>query len=163
MELTRHTSRRLHEEHVTVLALLERFGRALARLGAPPPADDPVWSALLPQLAAALEHEISAHFELEESVLFPLLRTHRAGDLADLLLEEHAAIREVSRPLLDLLKRARAGSLDAGGWQALRALGLELVERLSSHAQKEQGSLVPLVDELLDEATDLEIWNEYVN
>lgn len=40
---------------------------------------------------------------------------------------------------------------------------LALLERLASHAQKEQVSLVPVVDELLDEATDLEIWNEYVN
>ena len=162
-DLVRHTSRRLHEEHIAVIALLERFGQALARLGAPPAANDPVWSLLLPQLATALEHEITGHFELEEKQLFPRLREHGSGELADLLLEEHGVIREVSRPLLDLLKRARAGSLEAAGWKSLRALGLELVERLSSHAQMEQGSLVPVVDEMLDEATDMEIWNAYVN
>jgi len=163
MELTRQTSRRLYEEHIAVLALLERFGQALARLSAPPAANDPVWSLLLPQLATAIEHEISGHFELEEKELFPRLREHGAGELADLLLEEHAAIRDVSRPLLDLLRLARAGRLDAAGWKSLRALGLELVERLSSHAQMEQGSLVPVVDEMLDEFTDMEIWNAYVN
>jgi hemerythrin-like domain-containing protein len=163
MELARHTSRRLYEEHVAVLALLERFGQALARLAAPAAANDPVWSLLLPQLATALEHEITGHFELEEKQLFPRLRAHGAGELADLLLEEHGVIREVSRPLLDLLKLARAGSLDAAGWKSLRALGLELVERLSAHAQMEQGSLVPVVDEMLDEFTDMEIWNAYVN
>lgn len=163
MDLTRHTSRRLYEEHIAVLALLERFGQALAPLSAPPAASDPVWGLLLPQLAAALEHEITGHFELEEKQLFPRLREHGAGDLADLLLEEHAAIRAVSRPLLDLLKLARAGALDGAGWKTLRALGLELVERLSTHAQMEQGSLVPQVDEMLDETTDMEIWNAYVN
>jgi len=163
MDLVRHTSRRLFEEHVAVIALLERFGQALARLAAPPAGNDPAWGLLLPQLTAALEHEITGHFELEEKQLFPRLREHGAGDLADLLLEEHAAIREVSRPLLELLGLARAGGLDAAAWKSLRALGLELVERLSAHAQMEQGSLVPQVDEMLDETTDMEIWNAYVN
>jgi hemerythrin-like domain-containing protein len=162
-DLTRHTSRRLYEEHVAVIALLERFGNALGPLAAPPAPNDPVWSLLLPQLATALEHEITGHFELEEKQLFPRLREHGSGELADLLLEEHAVIREVSRPLLDLIRLARSGSLDAAGWKSLRALGLELVERLSSHAQMEQGSLVPLVDEMLDETTDMEIWTAYVN
>jgi hypothetical protein len=27
----------------------------------------------------------------------------------------------------------------------------------------EEGALVPLIDELLDETTDLEIWNNYAN
>ncbi len=163
MDLARHTSRRLYEEHVAVIALLERFGQALARLDGPPPAGDPGWNLLLPQLAAAIEHEISGHFALEETQLFPLLRANGSGDLAELLLEEHGRIGEVSRPLLRLLKLARAGTLDAGGWQSLRRLGLELVERLGAHAQMEQGSLVPMVDELLDETTDMEIWNNYVN
>jgi len=163
MDLVRHTSRRLYEEHIAVIALLERFGNALGPLAAPPPANDPVWSLLLPQLAVALEHEITGHFDLEEKQLFPRLREHGSGELADLLLEEHAVIREVSRPLLDLIKLARAGSLDSAGWKSLRTLGLELVERLSAHAQMEQGSLVPQVDEMLDETTDMEIWNAYVN
>jgi hemerythrin-like domain-containing protein len=162
-DLARHTSRRLFEEHIAVIALLERFGQTLARLAAAPAADDPAWRRLLPELTAALEHEITGHFDLEEKQLFPRLVAYGAGDLADLLLEEHGAIRAVSRPLLDLLKLARAGSLDGAGWKSLRALGLELVERLSAHAQMEQGSMVPLVDEMLDETTDMEIWNAYVN
>ena len=163
MNLARQTSRRLFEEHLAVIALLERFGQALARLEGPPPAGDPAWNLLLPQLVAAIEHEISGHFALEETQLFPLLRANGSGDLADLLLEEHARIGDVSRPLLELLKQARANNLNAAGWQSLRRLGLELVERLSAHAQMEQGSLVPLVDELLDEETDMEIWTEYTS
>jgi hemerythrin-like domain-containing protein len=161
--LQRHTSRRLFEEHIAVLALLERLAHALAHLGPPPAADDPVWSLLLPQLGSALEHEVSGHFELEETALFPLLRANGAADLAELLLEEHGVIRDVTRPLLLLLKRAQAGALDAGGWQTLRGLGLELVDRLGSHAQMEQSSLVPQIDEILDENTDMEIWTNYVS
>lgn len=164
MQLQRLVSRKLYEEHVHVIALLERFGFALAGLRADPPAAaEPPWSVLLSQMAGALEHEITRHFQLEEEKLFPILRERDEGDLAELLLEEHEVIRAIARPLLDLIRRARLGGLDAEGWRMLKAHGLELAERLSSHAQKEQGALVPLVDEMLDETADETIWNDYVS
>ena len=158
MEFQRQISRKLYEEHVNVIDLLERFGRALGRLGAgPPPADDAAWRVLLAQVGSALEYEITRHFDLEETQLFPRLHARGEGDLAELLFEDHELIREVTRPLLLLVARAQAGTLDEPGWRALKGSGLELVERLGSHAEKEQGALVPLVDEMLDEATDLEL------
>lgn len=164
MELQRQISRKLYEEHIAVIDLLGRFGRALQRLGASPPAaDDPVWRVLLAQVGTALEYEITRHFNLEETQLFPRLHARGEGDLAELLFEDHEMIREVTRPLLGLVARAQAGGLDAAGWRALKASGLELVERLSAHAEKEQGALVPLVDEMLDEATDLELWTQYTS
>jgi hemerythrin-like domain-containing protein len=164
MELQRQISRKLYEEHVAVLDLLGRFGRALARQGdAPPAAEDPAWRVLLAQLDTALEYEITRHFDLEETQLFPRLHARGEGDLAELLFEDHEMIRAVTRPLLGLVARARAGGLDAAGWRSLKAAGLELVERLGSHAEKEQGALVPLVDEMLDEATDVELWANYSN
>jgi hemerythrin-like domain-containing protein len=161
MELQRQISRRLYEEHIAVLALLERFEKALLRLQGPPEARDAVWSLLLPQLETALKHEVTRHFALEEEQLFPRLHEHGAGDLAELLLEEHELIRAVTGPLIELVACARTGALDAGGWQRLKTAGLELAERLGSHAQKEQSSLVPLVEEILDEHTDGELAMEY--
>jgi hemerythrin-like domain-containing protein len=162
MELQGQISRRLHEEHVAILDLLGRFGQSLARLrGEPPAAGDPVWDTLLAQLATALEYEITRHFSLEEEQLFPRLHQHGEGELAELLLEEHEVIRAATRPLLGLIQRARSGGLDAAGWRSLKISGLELVERLSSHAGKEEGALVPLVDEMLDEATDRELFAAY--
>jgi hemerythrin-like domain-containing protein len=162
VELQRQISRRLYEEHVAVIDLLGRFGRALERLGAgPPAADDPAWRVLLMQVGTALEYEITRHFNLEENQLFPRLHARGEGDLAELLFEEHEVIRAVTRPLLVLIDRARAAKLDAAGWRSLKAAGLELVERLGSHAEKEQGALVPIVDEMLDEATDRELFAAY--
>jgi hemerythrin-like domain-containing protein len=162
MELVRQISRKLHEEHVAILDLLGRFEQSLTRLqGQPPAGDDPAWRGLLTQLEAALQYEVTHHFDLEEEQLFPRLHQRGEGDLAELLFEEHEAIRAVVRPLLGLIERAAAGGLDGAGWKALRVSGLELVERLGSHAQKEEGSLVPLVDEMLDEQTDRDLWSEY--
>jgi len=162
MEFVRQISRKLHEEHVAILDLLGRFEQSLMRLREEAPAaDDPVWRGLLSQLDTALQYEVTRHFGLEEDQLFPRLHQRGEGDLAELLLEEHEAIRAVAGPLLGLIRRAAAGKLDGAGWKALKVSGLELVERLGSHAQKEEGALVPLVDEILDEQTDRDLSIEY--
>jgi hemerythrin-like domain-containing protein len=162
MEFQRQISRKLHEEHEALLGLLERFESALMRLRAVPPGDDdPVWRHLLAQLDTALQYEVSRHFALEEDQLFPRLHEHGEGELAELLFEEHESIRQVVGPLLELIGRAKGGTLDVPGWRSLKASGLELTERLGSHARKEEGSLVPLVDEMLDQDTDNALWEEY--
>lgn len=162
MQLRRQTSRTLHQEHVAVLGLLDRLAQALAPLASgPPDTGDSAWSLLASQLATALEHEVTRHFALEEEQLFPRLEEYGAGDLVALLLEEHASIREVAASLLALLPRAARGELDGTDWRFFRVHGLELVERLGSHARKEEDSLVPLVDDMLEHEADMEIWNAY--
>ena len=160
MNLQRHTSRRLHEEHMTVLALLGQLERVLAgRAGAwPPPPGDADWRAFAAKLGGALSHEVAVHFALEEDALFGRLRDAGSGDLADLLQEEHATIRAVVAELLPLCAQSVAEhGLGAGGWKTLRLRGLELAERLAAHIDKEELSLVPAVEELLDEETDREL------
>jgi hemerythrin-like domain-containing protein len=106
MVLQRQISRKLHEEHVAVIGLLGNFDVALKRLrGKPPAAGDPLWSALLEKLGGALEYEISRHFDLEETQLFPRLHERGEGELAEMLFEEHETIRAVARPLLVLIDR----------------------------------------------------------
>ena len=41
--------------------------------------------------------------------------------------------------------------------------GLEFAERLSSHAQKEEMSMLPALDNLLDADTDAELISGYVS
>ena len=43
-----------------------------------------------------LEQEVGRHFDFEERELFPRLADAGEGDIAALLAEEHAAIREVA-------------------------------------------------------------------
>ena len=144
MESSHHIIRRLHEEHEATLALWGRVEQSIVS-GKPDP-------ALLRQAAAALAHEVTRHFEFEEKVLFPRLEAAGEGDIAALLTEEHAAIRSAAMRFSDSLK---AGT-------DIKSGALELAERLMSHIQKEEMSLLPALDDLLDEAADRELTEAYL-
>ena len=136
---TRQVSRRLHEEHQATLALWTRVEASLAAGKAD--------AALMRSAAASLAEEIERHFAFEENELFPRLADAGEGDIAELLAEEHAAIRAAG---LRFLAAAKEDPLDP----QLRPLGLELAERLVSHVQKEEMSMLPALDDLLDGETD---------
>jgi iron-sulfur cluster repair protein YtfE (RIC family) len=136
---TRQVSRRLHEEHQATIALWSRVEAALVSGKADP--------ALLRSAAAALAHELGNHFEFEERHLFPLLAAAGEGDIGELLRDEHEAIRAAGKQYIALVKD---NPLDTG----VKPLGLELAERLFAHVQKEEMSLLPMLDDLLDDATD---------
>jgi iron-sulfur cluster repair protein YtfE (RIC family) len=147
MEYHRHISRRLHEEHEATLALWGRVESSL-RAGRHEP-------ALIAQAAAALAHELGSHFDFEERSLFPLLAAGGEDDIAGLLREEHDAIRAAGRRFMALAK-------DQSSDPELKVAGLELAERLFAHVQKEEMSLLPLLDDLIDEAADGELTAEYL-
>ena len=146
MESNRQISRRLHEEHEATLALWSRLEASLAA--------NKTDAALLAAAAAALADELERHFAFEESELFPRLAAAGEADIGELLAEEHAAIRAAGREFIALAK----SNADA---PRLRPLGLELAERLIAHVQKEEMSLLPSLDDLLDEAADAELVQAY--
>jgi len=146
MFFNRQTSLRLHEEHLATVQLWGRLEQAMAsRL-----ADEEILS-LCRQCAAALADEVARHFEFEERELFPRLAAAGEGDIAALLAEEHGTIRQAAATFAADLKSA------AGVPPALRALALELAERLVAHVQKEEMALLPALEDLLDEETDREL------
>lgn len=158
MDPARQTSRTLHEEHRANLELLDRVERALA--GAARHAggrDDAALAGLLAALARQLEHDVGRHFEFEERELFARMREAGEGDIADLLTEEHEAIRAVADEVLPRVHAARAGTLDVAGWRALERGASELAERQVAHIQKEEMALLPLLDDLLDDETDRQL------
>jgi hemerythrin-like domain-containing protein len=134
----RQVSRRLHEEHQATLGLWARVEASLAA-GKP--------DALMRAAAASLAEEIERHFAFEETELFPRLADAGEGDIANLLAEEHEAIRAAG---LRFIAAAKENLLDA----SLKPLGLELAERLVSHVQKEEMSMLPALDDVLDGETD---------
>ena len=165
MDFQLQTSRRLYEEHVATLDLLSRVERVFTgRAGAYPPCGgDAIWPAFARTLLGAIDVEVARHFEFEERYLFPRLEEAGDGDLAALLNEEHATIRAVAQPLAVLLRKTLAGDAQAAEWQSMKVLALEFSERLGSHAQKEDGALLPVLENLLDADTDRELFAQYAS
>ena len=69
-----------------------------------------------------------------------------------LLSEEHETIRACGTALVAALRASLADA--APGWSTLRATGLEYVERMQGHIQKEEMGLLPMIEDLVDAATD---------
>lgn len=112
--------------------------------------------ALMRDAAAALAGEVERHFAFEERDLFPRLAAAGEGDMVELFLEEHVAIRAAAERFIALVKRNAAHA-------ELKPVGLELAERLAAHAQKEEMSLLPTLEDLLDEGTDHELACAYAS
>lgn len=162
MEFNLNITRRLHEEHAATLTLWSRLEQQLAARGAQwPPAEGDEITARLRECAGMLAQEVSRHFAFEEAQLFPRLEASGEGDIARLLAEEHGVIREAAEQFTALHARGARGELDAAGWRTLKTLALELVERLVSHVQKEEMSLLPALEDLIDEDSDRELITEY--
>lgn len=163
MDLQRQTCRRLHEEHEAVFDLLRRLQRALekSQADAVPDFSDPGWSALLRDLRSGLQFEVARHFDFEERSLFPLLAEAGDGDLVELLNADHKLIRDVAAPLLELVAKGQTRRLDASGWPSLKRLGLELCDRLTEHALKEEQAFLPALESLLSEDEDRELFAAY--
>jgi hypothetical protein len=69
----------------------------------------------------------------------------------------------VAAEILPLARAAAAGTLDDRGYAELKRGALEMVERQVAHIQKETMALLPLLDDLLDEALDRELAFAYAS
>lgn len=163
MNADRQTSQLLQREHRANLELLGRVEQALARAPRHDAGRDADLVKLVRALGDQLAQEVERHFEFEERELFVRMADAGEGDIAALLAEEHEAIRAVAADLAPLVARVRAGALDDAGWDALKRLALELVERQVAHIQKEEMALLPLLDDLLDDETDQQLAFAYAS
>ena len=161
MEFARQVPACIHREHLDSLALLERLEAALAKSKAAPGRGDAAWSRLFREFEANLADEIGRHFGFEERELLPLLAEGGDGDIAALLAEEHAAILALAERIVPAL-RAFAAEGAAADWRALREMALELIERQVAHIQKEEMSLLPVLEDVLDGDRDAELFGRYL-
>ncbi len=160
MNTASQVSQALDAEHRANLELLGRVEHALARS---PRSSGNDFDKLAGAFARQIEQDIARHFDFEERELFTRMTEAGEGDIAELLREEHDAIREVATEILPLVRAAESGSLDASGFEALKRGALEMVERQVAHIQKETMALLPLLDDLLDEAQDRELAFAYAS
>lgn len=162
MEHSRQVSRILHDEHVGVIGLLERFHAFLAAAGTtvPDPAD-PAAMRMLSDVAAAVETEITTHFGFEEDDLFPLLAAAGYGDLGEALTDDHHVILPVGRTLAERARAACGAGFTSAAWDDFRRLGVEFAERLVAHARNEESGLLPVLELAIDADADRRLANGY--
>ncbi len=164
IETSLNVTRTLHNEHMAVLSLLDRFGAFLRKQADRPPATgDAATMNILSELATALAGEISAHFAFEEESLFPRLAEAGEGEFAEMLTEEHGEIRPVAERIIALADGGRMSGFSPTDWAEFRRLGALLIDLLGDHAQKEEMALLRALDDILDEAEDERLSAQYAD
>jgi iron-sulfur cluster repair protein YtfE (RIC family) len=152
---------KLHDEHMATLAILERLERFVAN-NTPPAAADTSARTLLIDLAVAFENEVWRHFAFEEEHLFDYFNQSGDTEMAQHLTAEHAQIRSVGLPIIAMAHTAAASGFLPPAWSEFRLLARQLAEQLSTHAQKEEGVLIPLLQDAMDSDTEERLYIEYV-
>jgi len=153
----------LHEEHATNIALLERLERLISHHGRTQPSNtDPAVRQLLSELRSGMASETKRHFDFEENELFPYLEPIGESAIGAHLADEHAVLRPLIRQLAEVAQAVSERGFDAATWDEFRRVGMELCERLSAHIQKEELSLLPLIEEAMDSEAELRLYQEYL-
>jgi iron-sulfur cluster repair protein YtfE (RIC family) len=163
MNFGRRVPNLLHDEHIATMSALEKLEGLLGRhrLKQPPPAGNADVAAVLGQVAAALSAEMTTHFAFEEEALFPVLAARGEADIGELLAEEHAAILPLGQQVAAMATRGRREGFSPATWAEFHQLSAELVERLVSHVQKEELSLLAMLDDVLEDEDDQRLAEEF--
>jgi len=161
MMYSNRVSRKLHDEHMATLALLERLGRFVASKEAPKTVDIGTRTFLI-DLAAAFESEIWHHFAFEEKYLFDYLVTSGDAELAQHLIREHEQIRGIGERTVAMARAATLSPFSLSAWREFGLLAQRLIEQLTAHVQKEEGVLVPLLQDAMESDTEEQLYMVYV-
>jgi len=151
------SSRILHDDHMATIALLREVERVVLSHQTVPVQGDQETGRFIDRLCETLDGEISGHFDFEEVSVFPALAEYGMADLGDLLVEEHHVIRNAMNDVVASAGAARAGGFSPETWGGFRRLCGELVERLTSHIEKEERALIPEMEDALTPEIDSEL------
>ena len=156
MEYARATAHAMHDDHMTVLALLDRTEQLVQRHSedTPPDGAQTETRMLLSDLKAAVHGEIAAHFAFEEDELFPILEDAGADDMTGILKGEHDVLLPLGRRLADLADVVGREGFTTDRWTEFRQLAGAFTTGLRSHVDKEEMGMVPALEDILDEDQD---------
>jgi hemerythrin-like domain-containing protein len=161
MMYSNRVCQKLHDEHMATLALLEKLERFIAG-NKPPEATDTAARSLLIDLAVAFENEIWRHFGFEEKHLFDYFAESGDTEMGRLLTAEHAQIRSLGARIITMARAAAASGFTPSAWNEFRPLARQLAEQLATHAQKEEGVLIPLLQDSMESETEEQLYTAYV-
>jgi hemerythrin-like domain-containing protein len=161
MMYSNRVCKKLHDEHMATLALLEKLERFVAN-NTPPAATDSAARTLLIDLAVAFENEIWRHFGFEEKHLFDYFAQSGDSEMGPLLATEHAQIKTIGAHIIAMARTAAASGFTPTTWNEFRPLARQLAEQLATHAQKEEGVLIPLLQDSMESETEEQLYTAYV-
>jgi hemerythrin-like domain-containing protein len=163
MTFANRICRILHDEHCATVALTRRLEQAIARYqkGDWPDASDPDVARLLVDLSIGMTNELGRHFDFEERSLFPCLA--EAGDEAIVvhLTEEHVSIRPLANAIAKQVREAQSQGFDSARWNEFRRLAQEFCQRIETHVDKEENSLLPALEENMSVESEAQLFDEY--
>ncbi len=158
MDYSRRTAQLLHEEHRASIAMIEALEELIARAGrTAPDTGEAQIRGILERISAAIESEVRNHFSFEENELFTRLEEFGDSGIAGHLREEHRAILPLGERVAAMAGAALEGGFSQSGWPQFKAAAGELIERMLAHIQKEEMALLPMLEELLDPQTDMQL------
>ncbi len=159
----RQITRTLHDEHLATITVLERLEAIFGKYGPKKmPADDNAEIArLLGDIINLVECDVKNHFSFEEEKLFPLLAAMGDSPISAILTGEHNVILPLGNLLSELAKTGRADGFNDASWVQFRQSGVELIERMISHIQKEEMALLPILEDIIEEDEDAELTMTY--
>lgn len=164
MDFSRRTAQLLHEDHQATVEIIEALDAMIGRAKRSiPDISDATVRKALEMAATAIEDEISEHFNFEETELFTRLEDFGDVEISEHLREEHAVLLPLGKQVSDLAKSALENGFSDTQWATFRPLAGELIERMLSHIQKEEMALLPMLEDLLDPETDMELSVNYAN
>jgi hemerythrin-like domain-containing protein len=156
LSLKYSSTRILHDDHMATVALLTEVERVVLSRQAAPGQNDET-GRFIDRLCKTMDGEIAGHFDFEEVSVFPRLAEYGMADLGDLLVEEHHVLRNVMNDIGIAARAARVNGFSPDTWGAFRRLCGELVERLTSHIEKEERALIPELEDALTPEIDTEL------
>lgn len=163
MNFEKSVTRILHDEHMRVIGLLNRFEGLLADISAARGLDaaEPGTARLLNELIVALEQDIDRHFRFEEEALFPELEDAGEGDFVEALRADHVSLQAMAKQIAVLAKTAFAHRLAGEEWRKLVQIGRVYVREQTAHAEREEMALLPMLELHLDDDKDAMLWRDY--
>ena len=162
MSFNRRTAQLLHEDHQATVVVIESLDQLLAKARKKAPdTSDPGVMKTLQAAGSAIEEEVSEHFAFEENELFPRLEEMGDVSIGVHLREEHRALLPLGKSVAEKARDAMANGFTADSWTEFRTVAAELIERMFAHIQKEEMALLPLLEDLLDAETDMELSTAY--
>ena len=160
MMYSNRVCQKLHDEHMATLALLERLERFVAN-NKPPETIDSATRTLLINLAVAFENEIWRHFAFEEKHLFDYFAPSGDTEMAQHLTAEHVQIKNLGERIIAMARAAASSGFLPSAWSEFRLLARQLAEQLTAHAQKEEGVLIPLLQDSMESDTEEQLYTAY--